>query len=185
MSLKLVLARFWLPAGLRNRKLAELARLTAEAFGEPAPRIDELRSGEALRAYAEFSRAAAERAQGRPASDLEALETRLFEAAESFGREIRRELRVSTRGDVMAAARLLYRVLEIDLEGDEDGGIVIRRCSFSSVYSPSVCRLMSRLDAGVLAGLAGGGGLKFSERLTEGASCCRARFAFPGGDRGR
>jgi hypothetical protein len=60
------------------------------------------------------------------------------------------------------------------------GDIVVRRCSFSRRYSAEVCRLMSRLDAGVLAGLAGGGELAFSERLTEGSDRCRARFTFPG-----
>ena len=79
----------------------------------------------------------------------------------------------------MAAARILYRALEIDLRGDEDGAIVVRRCAFSPRYSPEVCGLMSAADAGLLAGLAAGGRLAFSARLSEGADSCRARFTFP------
>ncbi len=180
MSLPLLLARIYLPSSLRRRKLAELLSLTARAFGASPPAVEGLGLRDARRVYAEFSRAMAERALSRPA-DLEAVETRLFEEAERFGREVRAQLRVSTRRDVMAAARLLYRGLEIDLEGEETGGIIVRRCSFSTVYSPEVCRLISRLDAGVLAGLAGGGALEFSARLTERAPCCRARFTFPEG----
>ena len=36
--------------------------------------------------------------------------------------------------------------------------------------------LVSGLDEGLLAGLAGDGRLVFTERLTEGADRCRARF---------
>ncbi len=180
MNLPLFLARIYLPSSLRRRKLAELVRLTARAFGASPPPVEGLGLRDTRRFYAEYSRAMAELALGRP-GELGAVESRLFEEAERFGREVRGELRVSTRRDVMAAARLLYRGLGIDLEGEEGGGIIVRRCSFSAVYSPAVCRLISRLDAGVLAGLAGGGGLEFSERLTEGAPCCRARFTFPEG----
>ena len=39
---------------------------------------------------------------------------------------------------------------------------------------------MSAMDRGLLAGLAGGGDLIFSQRITEGYTCCRARFAVAG-----
>jgi hypothetical protein len=131
-----------------------------------------------LRLYADFSQEMAERALGRP-EDLAAVRQRLFDEALGLGRAIARELRVSTLREAMTAARILYRGLEIDLRGDGQGGIVVRRCSFSRAYSPEVCRLMSALDAGVLSGLAGGGELEFSGRLTEGADRCRARLTFP------
>lgn len=179
MSLRLFLARLFLPRALQKRKLAELFRLTARAFETAPPSVEGLSLGDMRRLYAEFSRDAAERALGRPDA-LAAAERRLFDEASGLGREIRRELGVSTPREVMAAARILYRGLEIDLAGSPDGDIVVRRCSFSRRYSAEVCRLMSRLDAGVLAGLAGGGELAFTERLTEGAGRCRARFTFPG-----
>ncbi len=52
-------------------------------------------------------------------------------------------------------------------------------CSFADVYSAATCRMIAALDEGLLIGLAGGGTLVFSSRLTEGAADCRARFDFP------
>lgn len=181
MNARFVLARLYLPVRLRKKKLLELLRLTALAFGAPAPSVEGLSLADVRRAYAEFSRTMAERALARPA-DLESVQRRLFDEAERLGREIRAELRVSTPREAMTAAKVLYRELDIHFEGDGEGRIVMRRCFFSQVYSAEVCRLISRLDAGLLAGLAGGGVLEFSERLTEGAGCCRARFTFPRAD---
>ena len=182
MNPRLSLARLYLPASLRRRKLAELLRLTARAFDAVPPPSEGLSLEDLRRLYAEFSRQAAERALSRP-DTLAATEQSLFDGALDLGREIGRELRVSTPREVMAAARVLYGALGIDLEGHPEGDIVVRRCSFSGLYSPAVCRVMSFVDAGVLAGLAGGGRLEFTARLTEGALCCRARFSLPEGDR--
>jgi hypothetical protein len=180
MNLRLRLARIYLPAVLKKRKLAELIRLTARAFGAEAPPMERLSLRRMRRLYAEFARDAAARVLGDPAGSgavKAEVERRLFEEALRFGEDLRRELRVAARPDeVMAAARVLYRGLGIDLRGGADGAIVISRCSFSGDFTPDVCRLSSRLDAGVLAGLSGGWRLEFTERLTEGAACCRARL---------
>jgi len=178
MNLRLWLARTYLPAGLKKKKLAALFRLTARAFDVNPPPADGLSLRRMRRLYAEFSRAGAERALADPSGAAEA-ERRLFDGAFDLGRAIRDELHVATAAEVMTAARVLYRGLGIDFKGWASGDIVIGRCYFEPHYSASICRLMSRLDAGVLAGLAGGGRLEFSERLTEGAACCRARFTFP------
>jgi hypothetical protein len=76
----------------------------------------------------------------------------------------------------MAAARMVYGLLDIDLRGTRDGRITVRRCAFSDVYSAEICRLISALDAGLLAGLSGGDRLEFTQRITEGAPCCLARL---------
>jgi len=180
VNLRLRIAGLGLPRPLQKRKLAELFALTGRAFGEDPPATAGLSLERMLRLYAEFSNAAAARALGAPSGGAEA-GGRLYEEALAFGRGIRRELRVASPREVMAAARILYRSLGIDFEGTPAGEIVISRCFFETRYSAGVCRLMSRLDAGVLAGLAGGGGLEFTERLTEGAGRCRALFAFPEG----
>ena len=70
----------------------------------------------------------------------------------------------------------MYDAIGVDFRGDAAGVVTVSRCYFSDVYTPEVCRLVSALDEGLLAGLAGGGRLTFSQRLTEGAVCCRARF---------
>jgi hypothetical protein len=177
VNLRLAIARFGLPNFLKKRKLAELFSLTGRAFDENQPSAKGLSLRQMRRLYAEFSRAAAERALTDPSKAAEA-ERRLFEGAVDLGRAIRDELHVATPGEVMAAARILYRGLGIDFKGSKAGEIVIRRCSFEPFYRPEICRLMSRLDAGMLAGLAGGGRLEFTERLTDGAGRCRARFTF-------
>jgi hypothetical protein len=178
VNLRLCLARLYLPVGPRRRKLEELLQLTARAFDAAPPSVDGLSLEGIRNRYAEFSREMAEQALGRP-EELTMIRQRLFNEALRLGREIARELGVSTRQEAMAAARILYRGLEIDFRGDHQGDIVIRRCSFSRHYSPEVCRLISALDAGILSGLAGGGELEFAQRLTEGADGCRAHFSFP------
>ena len=78
----------------------------------------------------------------------------------------------------MDIGRVLYRILDIDLQGDARGEVVISRCYFSRFYSGEVCRLMSAMDRGLFAGLSNGGELTFSSRITEGQPCCRAHFAW-------
>ena len=64
----------------------------------------------------------------------------------------------------MTLGRFLYDILDIDFYGSvcgsdsSSGEITISRCYFSSLYSPEACQVMSAMDSGLLAGLAGGGG---------------------------
>src|SRR4029450_2296143 len=97
---------------------------------------------------------------------------------------LRAGLRLRTTEDAMGAARVAYGLLDIDLHGTRHGEITVRRCAFSDVYSAEVCRLVSALDAGLLAGLSGGDRLEFSQRITEGAPTCLARLR-PGRRAGR
>ena len=76
----------------------------------------------------------------------------------------------------MAAARVVYGLLDIDLRGNGRGEITVRRCPFSKVYSAEVCRLVGALDSGLLAGLSGADRLEFTQRITEGAPACLARL---------
>jgi hypothetical protein len=66
-------------------------------------------------------------------------------------------------------------MLAIDLSLDAGGGVTVRRCSLADRYTPEVCRFMSAMDEGLVAGLCGGR-LAFSERLTEGSGRCRGRI---------
>ena len=78
--------------------------------------------------------------------------------------------------EVRELARILYRAIGVEMQGDGQGTLTVRRCYFSQFYSGPVCDLISALDDGVFSGLAGGGQLRFSERLTEGRECCRAKL---------
>ncbi len=107
------------------------------------------------------------------------MQSRLFKNASRIGRQLRMDFKVSA-AEVMRMGAIVYKMLGIDFHGEPGGSIVIRRCFFSSYYSSRVCRLISSLDEGLLVGLAGGGRLSFSRRITEGDECCLA-YLEPGG----
>ena len=173
----LLLAGLWVPPPLKKRALAELAALTAEAFGCPPPALSGLSWPERLEAYARFTASEARRALLRPA-DLPLIRAGLREKARGFGARMARRFGAADPGQGLRLARILYGAIGIDFVGRPDGGILIRSCGFSRHYDGPVCGLVSALDEGVLSGLAGGGRLEFRERLTEGGRACRADFIF-------
>lgn len=175
MNLLLRALQVHTPEHLRRRRLAELAAVTAGAFGCPAPELAGLTGDERLRCYAEFTRARVDEAiaTGR---DLQLIHDRLYAGAFRIGSELRRVLRLATMADAMAAARVLYRGLGIDFRGTPSGDVLVASCFFSDFYSRDVCRVIAALDDGFVAGLAGGGRLIFLQRITEGYDHCRACF---------
>jgi hypothetical protein len=178
MSLALRLLDGHVPAVARRAALRALFATTAAGFGCPAPPLDGLDADGLLRRYAQFTRDQAEAAL-RDGRDLPALHDRLEGGARALGARLRTALRLRTTEDTMAAARVVYGLLDIDLRGTRHGEITVRRCPFSEVYSAEVCRLVGALDSGVLAGLSGGDLLEFIQRITEGAPACRARLQPP------
>jgi hypothetical protein len=173
---RLLAARVILPLGARRREIERLFARTAAAFGSAVPPPNARGADGRLREYALFTRDRAEAALGNR-GDLQALEGRLFGAALALGSGYRLRLKLRGTRDAMAAARLIYRGLDIDFRGSAEGNVVIRRCAFAAVYTPLVCALVSALDRGLLAGLTGGAVLEFRQRITEGASSCRACLA--------
>ena len=171
------------PAIVKRQALVELFRATAAAFQADMPRLSGLSREQCLLAYARFTADQADEAL-RQGGDLSELQERLYRNAYRLGRTPGWLLRVRSVDDVMALGRSLYDILDIDFEGSASSNgkaeITISRCYFSSYYSPEVCKVMSAMDRGLLAGLAGGGELVFTERITEGQPCCRARFALAG-----
>ncbi len=180
MNVRLALASLYVPAFVRRRKLAELVRRAADAFGAVPPDVRDQTLPERLRTFAAFTNEEAELAcrDARGDDDDAAVRSRLRATARDFAGAIGRDLGVKGRADAMRAARLLYRGLGIDFKAGADGTITIRRCYFADWYSPRVCALMSAMDEGVLSGLAGGGRLEFGVRITEGCRRCEATFHF-------
>jgi hypothetical protein len=164
-----------LPAFVREAILTELLEATADAFGCPAPALDHLSYDECLRTYALFTREQADKAlqSGR---DVPALKTQLYQNAYPLGGKLRRWFGVDTTADVMELGQILYQAIGVEIQGDTQGNVTVRRCYFSQFYSGPVCDLISALDDGVFSGLSGGSRLVFSERLTEGRECCRAKL---------
>jgi hypothetical protein len=114
--------------------------------------------------------------RGQQGRDLAEIRRRLYDGAYRMGQDLRRAFRVANTSDALAAARVLYRALGIDLQAAGGGEIVVRRCFFSQHYSGAVCQVIASLDEGLFAGLSNGGQLAFYQRITEGHECCQAHF---------
>lgn len=179
MNWRLALLGMYLPGFLQRRSLAELHRRTAAAFGRDYPAVKSRTLNGLLHDYAAFSRDQAQ-AVLDDGGDLQALARRLRREAREMGAGLRRELHLKTDRDFRAALRLVYRALGIDLRASAEGEVLVYRCFFSRFYSARVCGLISALDDGLVEGLSSGAyHLRFTSRLTEGASCCRALLEQP------
>lgn len=99
---------------------------------------------------------------------------RLYLEAWRTGDRIRRITGFTKHEDVTRLVIYLYRNIGISMEGRIPGEIQVSGCYFSDYYTPQMCRLMSYMDAGIIAGISGGSRLRFTERITEGCGKCRA-----------
>jgi hypothetical protein len=169
------LLEIWTPGFVRRRALAALFAGTAAGFGRSVPASAGRPVEDRLREYASFTQQAADDWLDR-GQDPAALQRQLFDQGERLGRRVRRLLHLRTTADALAAGRLLYRLIGIEFVGRVRGDSIVSRCFFSDYYSCQDCWLMSAMDDGVFAGLSGGGRLTFTQRISEGYDCCRARF---------
>lgn len=164
-----------IPRFIKKRMIIRLFVATADAFEASMPSVEKLTTEECLREYAFFTKDRAE-ATIRTGNEVQ-VKQKLYANAFRLGTGIREELGVRGVKETMQLAQLVYRVVGIDFNGMPDGEVVITRCFFSRFYSPAVCGIIQSLDAGLLSGISGGGRLSFSERLTTGSECCRARLS--------
>ena len=171
--------QFYIPAFVKRKVIRELACVTADAFGCAAPELNGLSYKACLREYALFTNEQA-RSLIISENDIDAVKDKLYKVAYVLGEDMRRRFNITRPEEVMKASRMMYRILDIELQEDGPNGIKINRCYFSRYYSAEVCRIISSLDEGVAAGLSGGGKLAFYQRLTEGNDCCKAHFSVPG-----
>jgi hypothetical protein len=179
MSLRLRALERHIPRWVARSALRQLFDATASAFGCDPVDLHGLTQAELLERYAVFTTECAERALAER-SDADAIARRMWSNAYALGESLRRRLGVRTRSEALRAARVAYRMIAIDLRADQQGDVVVDRCMFAAWYSPAVCRLMSSLDAGLIAGLTCGGRLTFSERITEGRPRCLAGISWQG-----
>lgn len=160
-----------LPPLVRKRQIGKLLRLTAEAFDAHAPSLQGLSVDESLKTFATFTRDEAEKAL-QSGKDLGPVTSTLYHRAFALGRQCRKWFWIRDIDGAMSAARVLYGICSIDFRGTKEGEVTVSRCFFSGYYSGAVCRVISSLDAGLLAGLSGGRQLSFSQRITEGSGAC-------------
>ena len=178
MGLLLAAASIYFPQFIQKRKLEILFQATADAFGIDKPSTNNLSYDQCLELYARFTQKEAGWTiqQG---NDPE-VQSRLRRNAYRIGEQLKAEFHIHTADEVMRLSALVYKLLHIDFHGEPGGNIIIRDCFFSAYYSSDICRLISSLDEGLLAGLSGGGTLNFSHRITDGNECCRAYFKADG-----
>jgi hypothetical protein len=174
----LMVSRIYLPRSVRKRKLSDLFHATADAFQCEPPSLKSYSLDGYLTEYAQFTREHAELSI-RYGNEHEVKE-RLCQNALRIGEDLREELKIRTLREAMQACEVIYKALKIEFHGDLQGKIHIRRCFFSSFYSGEVCRIISSLDEGLLAGLSGELALEFSQRITEGSKCCTAHLLASG-----
>jgi hypothetical protein len=173
MNPRLLFLRLHVPGSVRRSILRELIAATARAFERDAPDTANLTAPELMAHAVDLSRTWADDAI-RTGVDLDRLQRRMFSEASELGRRARRRLRLASEEEGLAAARVVYGAIGIDFRPRGSGNIEVRRCAFARAYGSRICRLMSSMDSGLIAGLAGTEGLRFTERITEGAVACRA-----------
>lgn len=167
------------PAWMRKMEALVLMDVFARAFDVEPPRLARLSPEAALLAFRSFTAACMEIA-AEHAQLAAYLRGRLGTQAERLGRRVRALLLVR-RGRALGVARYFYHGIGIELTGSLPGELRFGPCYFAERYTPQDCWFMSAFDEGFLRGLTGcpEAGLRFSCRLTDGAPCCRARFAQP------
>ena len=197
MSLRLAILSCWTPKYIVRRELARVSELTTAALES----LLEIHAPDALKRIPkqeEPSRSMNSRRSWmarRHVALVEALKdaigeeetialgrAALFEAGRSLGREAQYRLRMRRRiGDLVKAARILYRVLGIEFEIERsDGGATMRvyRCALSREYSELTCKVLSATDEGVIRGLDSRARMSFEERMTSGCQNCIAIIGF-------
>lgn len=110
---------------------------------------------------------------------------KLYEAGIRIGENARLELGVGDSiSEVMKAAKILYRVLGIDFKIDflsnTEAIMIVNRCSLSKYYNDTTCEVLSAADEGVVRGLNPNSIMTFQERITSGATTCKAKIKITG-----
>jgi hypothetical protein len=177
MGFALGILKIYVPPAFKKKLLRELFLSTARAFDTTAPNLRGLSYDALLESYAAFTKNAAARALDE-GQRVAVVQEKLYANAFALGKRLRTALGLRSLRQVLTASEILYRALGIAFEGNESGDVTIRECYFSRFYTADICRVVSSIDAGVAAGLSGGGRLEFSQSITAGAGCCRAHLVF-------
>jgi hypothetical protein len=106
----------------------------------------------------------------------------MHDAGVMLGADIRTKLRLSGDArELMTAARLLYRILGIEFEVDDDmKGMRVRHCALSQNYTPLTCEVISAMDEGVVSGLDPSVKMRFVEKNGHRWPMCKAELTWRG-----
>jgi hypothetical protein len=177
MSLRSSLVRSALPPQARGRLLGELEELTARALGAPPPAATAGPFTSRLQRYARTTAAQADALAGRDDPwEQAAASASLRAGAFELGARARRLLHIRGERAALETLCAFYHHIGIEAQCAGRAELEVTSCLFAGAFSPATCRFIAALDDGFAAGLAGGGHLVFSARITEGSACCRARL---------
>ena len=156
----------------RRVELQLLMNLTARAINQPSKRLWTQSNAKALLAYAEYTSTHLRTGVDKP------LLQRMNSEAYRMGRMLRRLFIVRNRASAERLIIALYRNIGISLSFADSQRLCFHRCHFSSYYTPAVCAAASALDDGIIRGLTGQSTshLCFTQRISDGCSCCEATF---------
>ncbi len=189
MSVRLKLASIWLPDFILKRELDNVSRKTIKCLDDLLKehaslkmetvtlngKIGQRRSSMAA-AHNERVKILIQELGYQKAVKLG--RSSMFEVGCKLGKEARRKLGVGNNfKDLETAAGILYKILGIKFKiENRDGNVVmiVNKCSLSKYYSLESCMILSAADEGVVYGLNENIGMRFKERITEGAPECIA-----------
>jgi hypothetical protein len=194
MSLRLKLASIWLPDFILKRELDNVSRKTINGLDDllreyaPSKMETFIKNHEILKGKLEQRRSSMAMAHNKRVKILiqelgyeKAVKIgrkSMFEVGFKLGQEARRKLGVGDNfKDLELAAGILYKILGIEFKIENKEGnmfMIVNRCSLSKYYSPESCMILSAADEGVVCGLNKNMGMRFKERITEGAPECIA-----------
>ncbi|MEL7671043.1 L-2-amino-thiazoline-4-carboxylic acid hydrolase [Methanobacterium sp.] len=194
MSVRLKLASIWLPDFILKRELDNVARNTIDGLDDllkqyvPSKMETLIKNHEILKGKLEQRRSSMAMAHNKRVKILiqelgyeKAVKIgrkSMFEVGFKLGQDARRKLGVGDNfKDLELAAGILYKILGIEFKIENKEGnmfMIVNRCSLSKYYSPESCMILSAADEGVVCGLNKNMGMRFKERITEGAPECIA-----------
>ncbi len=160
----------------RKFEIRVLVHMAAASCGRKAPSMRGMNSRKRLMLFRNFTVDAVRSCSGE---DLSSFRDNMYRRAFRVGRLLALLPGLNDTEKRKRLIIMLYRNIGIVLKDgndDADGCIHIPHCSFSSAYTPEICKVMSGMDAGIICGIFGGGKLEFSQRITEGCPYCRALY---------
>jgi predicted ArsR family transcriptional regulator len=106
----------------------------------------------------------------------------MFKVGQELGNEACQRLGVGrSLKDMIRAAKILYRVLGIDFEVEQNPNntiLIVNRCTLAANYSELTCQVLSATDEGTIRGLNQKMSMTFTEKITGGKPKCKATVTF-------
>jgi hypothetical protein len=200
MGIRLTLLNWWIPNSIVKKELDEVSVLTINALRSLVEVYVRNPPAQTKKGLTSLAKTKHEKRTAMAAEHILLVEAlvealgedeavkvgrlALFEVGEKLGRDTRDLLgiRHATNKDLVKAAKVLYKVLDIDVNvewhGKDKATLFVRRCSFSKEYSRVTCKILSAADEGVVSGLNPHMRMIFEQRITEGCDKCTAKIEF-------